>query len=47
LKYKLEDISLDNLANHLDVEEECQMQENEKGAVCSRILKGAQSRLQW
>ena len=30
LKHKKEDISLDELANHLRIEEECRMQENEK-----------------
>ncbi|KAK9168789.1 hypothetical protein Syun_000929 [Stephania yunnanensis] len=30
LKHKKEDITLDELANHLRVEEDCSIQENEK-----------------
>ncbi|KAK9165962.1 hypothetical protein Scep_001153 [Stephania cephalantha] len=39
LKHKKEDISLDELANHLRVEEDCRMQENEKEQNAQEISK--------
>ncbi|KAK9094833.1 hypothetical protein Scep_026302 [Stephania cephalantha] len=41
LKHKKDDISLDELANHLRVEEDCRMRENEKERECSGDFKGA------
>ena len=39
LKHKKEDTSLDDLANHLHVEEECRMQENEKEHYAQEFSK--------
>jgi len=39
LKHKKEDISLDDLANHLRVEEECRMHGNEKEQYAQEFSK--------
>jgi len=39
LKHKIEDISLGDLANHICVEEECRMQENEKEQYAQEFSK--------